>query len=147
LANINPPGFIVERGKVHEFANAILDDNPHYHDLEAATRDGLPSVVAPLTYSSVASYFTDRAAPGGAMSGLDMRYVLHGGQEWIFERPIFAGDVLTAEAGGSSSYEKEGKRGGMMKFIESETVYRDQSGEIVLRAKSTLIQTSGVVRS
>lgn len=147
MAKINPPGFIVERGKIHEFANAILDDNPHYHDLEAATRDGLPSVVAPLTYSSVASYFADRAGPGGAMSGLDMRYVLHGGQEWIFERPIFAGDVLTAEPGGSSSYEKEGKRGGTMKFIESETVYRDQSGEIVLRGKSTLIQTGGVVRS
>ena len=81
------------------------------------------------------------------MSGLDMRYVLHGGQEWIFERPIFAGDVLTAEPGASSSYEKEGKRGGTMKFIESEMLYRDQKGEIVLRGKSTLIQTAGVVAS
>ncbi len=147
MAKINPPGFIVERGKIHEFANAILDDNPHYHDLEAAKRDGLSSVVAPLTYSSVASYFGDRAGPGGAMGGLDMRYVLHGGQEWIFERPILAGDVLTAEAGASSSYEKEGKRGGTMKFIESEMLYRDQKGEIVLRGKSTLIQTGGVVAS
>lgn len=147
MAKINPPGFVVERGKIHEFANAILDDNPHYHDLEAAISDGLPSVVAPLTYSSVASYFGDRAGPGGAITGLDMRYVLHGGQEWIFERPIFAGDILTAEPGASSSYEKEGRRGGTMKFIESEMLYRDQKGEIVLRGKSTLIQTGGVVTS
>ena len=147
MAKINPPGFIVERGKIHEFANAILDDNPHYHDLEAAMSAGLPSVFAPRTYSSVASYFGERAGPGGAMSGLDMRYVLHGGQEWIFERPIFAGDILTAEPGASSSYEKEGSRGGTMKFIESEMLYRDQKGEIVLRGKSTLIQTGGVVTS
>jgi len=144
LAKINPPGFIVERGKVHEFANAILDDHPHYHDLEAATRDGLPSVVAPPTYSSVASYFGG-GGPGGAMSALDMRFALHGGQEWLFERPIFAGDVLTVEPGQSTSYEKEGRRGGTMKFIENEVIYRDQHGEIVLRGKSTLIQTAGVV--
>lgn len=147
MAKINPPGFIVERGKIHEFANAILDDNPHYHDLEAATADGLPSVVAPITYSSVASYFGDGSGPASAMSGLDMRFVLHGGQEWIFERPIFAGDILTAQPGATTSYEKEGKRGGTMKFIESEMLYRDQNGEIVLRGKSTLIQTGGVVTS
>jgi hypothetical protein len=81
------------------------------------------------------------------MSGLDMRYVLHGGQEWVFERPIFAGDVLTLEPGESTSYEKEGRRGGAMKFIENEDIYRDQFGEIVLRSKSTLIQTAGVVAS
>lgn len=147
MAKINPSGFLIERGKVHEFANAILDDNPHYHDLEAANRDGLPSVVGPPTYSSVASYFSDRGGPGGAMSGLDMRYLLHGGQEWVFERPIFAGDVLTVEPGESISYEKEGRRGGTMKFIENEVVYRDQHGEIVLRGKNTLIQTAGVVAS
>lgn len=147
MARINPPGFLIERGKIHEFANAILDDNPHYHDLDAANRDGLPSVVAPPTYSSVASHFAERSGPGGAMSGLDMRYVLHGGQEWVFERPIFAGDVLTLEPGASTSYEKEGRRGGAMKFIENEDIYRDQFGEIVLRSKSTLIQTAGVVPS
>jgi hypothetical protein len=36
MADINPPGFPVRRGKVHEFANSVLDDNPLYHDLEAA---------------------------------------------------------------------------------------------------------------
>ena len=80
------------------------------------------------------------------MAGLDMRFVLHGGQEFNFERPIFAGDVLTSEPGETSSYEKEGRRGGTMKFIDTETVYRDQQGEVVLRVKSTLIQTGGVVQ-
>jgi acyl dehydratase len=144
VAAINPSGFPIERGKIHEFANSILDDNPHYHDEEAAKADGLPAVVAPPTYASVGSYFLDAAGPSG-MAGLDMRYVLHGAQEWVFERPIFAGDILTTEPGETSSYEKAGKRGGTMKFIDSETIYKDQNGEVVMRSKSTVIQTAGVV--
>lgn len=147
MAFINPPGIPVERGKVHEFANSILDDNPLFHDEEAAKKAGLPSVVAPPTFTSVGAFFADRNASGGpGMEGLDMRFVLHGGQEFEFVRPLFAGDVLKTEPGESRRYEKEGKRGGTMKFVESETVYRDQKGEIVLRIKNTLIQTGGVVK-
>lgn len=144
MAEINPSGFPVERGKIHEFANSIMDDNPHYHDESAAQADGLATVVAPPTYASVASYFLN-AERGPGMGDLDMRYVLHGGSEWTFERPIMAGDILTSEPGETSSYEKQGKRGGTMKFIDSETIYKDQNGEIVMRLKSTLIQTAGVV--
>ncbi len=75
-----------------------------------------------------------------------MRFVLHGGQEFIFERPLFAGDVLKGEPGETKSYEKKGRRGGTMKFIESETIFRDAQGEIVLRSRNTLIQTAGVVQ-
>jgi hypothetical protein len=76
-----------------------------------------------------------------------MRFVLHGGQELVYERPLFAGDVLRAEPGETKSYEKDGKRGGKMKFIETELLYRDQSGQVVLRVRNTLIQTAGVVQS
>jgi acyl dehydratase len=146
MARINPPGFPIERGKVHEFANSILDDNPLYHDEEAAKAAGLPSVVAPPTFSAASSFFPDPSAQGPRMEGLDMRFVLHGGQELNFERPIFAGDVLRSEPGETKSYEKEGRRGGTMKFIETETVYKDAQGEVVLRLRNTLIQTGGVVK-
>jgi acyl dehydratase len=148
MAHIHPPGFPIERGKIHEFANSILDDNPLYHDEEAARAAGLPSVVAPPTFSAASSFFPEkggRGGPGGAV--LDMRFVLHGGQELVYERPLFAGDVLRAEPGETRSYEKDGKRGGKMKFIETELVYRDQSGQVVLRVRNTLIQTAGVVQS
>ncbi|HWO93518.1 MAG TPA: MaoC family dehydratase N-terminal domain-containing protein [Dehalococcoidia bacterium] len=147
MAYINPPGVPIERGKVHEFANAILDDNPLYHDEEAAKRAGLPSVVAPPTFTSVAAFFPEKGAEGGPrMEGLDLRFVLHGGQEFNFERPLFAGDLLHAEPGETRQYEKQGRRGGTMKFVETETVYRDQKGDVVLRIKNTLIQTGGVVQ-
>ena len=151
MAQINPPGFPIERGKIHEFANSILDDHPLYHDEEAAKAAGLPSVVAPPTFSFASAFFPSprpRARPEGGtrIEDLDMRFVLHGGQELIFERPLFAGDVLRGEPGETKSYEKAGRRGGTMKFIESETIYRDAQGEIVLRSRNTLIQTAGVVK-
>lgn len=146
MAYINPPGFPIERGKIHEFANSILDDNPLYHDLEAAKAAGLPSVVAPPTFSSAAAFFPEKGQGGARIEGLDMRFALHGGQELIFERPIFAGDVLTAEPGETKQYEKDGKRGGKMKFWETEVLYRDAAGKVVLRLRNTLIQTGGVVK-
>ena len=59
---------------------------------------------------------------------------------------LFAGDHLTSELGEVKAYEKEGKRGGLMKFVEMETLYRDAAGEIVARSRTTAIQTAGVVK-
>ncbi len=147
MAFINPPGIPVERGKVHEFANAILDDHPHYHDSDAAAAAGLPGVVAPPTFSMATALFPDsnqKMAP--ELRELDMRFTLHGAQEFTFERPVFAGDVLRGESGEVVVYEKQGKRGGTMKFVEVETVYRNQDDEVVLRSRTTAIQTAGVVK-
>ena len=146
MAHIHPPGFPIERGKIHEFANSLLDDDPLYHDLDAALAAGLPSVVAPPTFSSAAAFFPDPNAKGMSMKGLDLRFLLHGGQELVFERPIFAGDELHSEPGETTSWEKEGRRGGTMKFIKNEMIWRDKAGEIVLRIYNTLIQTAGVVK-
>ena len=146
MAQINPPGIPIERGKIHEFAHAILDDNPLYHDEQAAHDRGFASVVAPPTYTWIDSFFPGPPPAVNPMEGLDMRYLLHGAQEYNFERPIFAGEVLAAEPGEVSTYEKEGRRGGTMKFVESETVYRDERGSVVLTVKRTLIQTAGVVQ-
>lgn len=147
MTKIHPPGLPVERGKVHEFANAILDDHPHYHDAEAAAAAGLSGVVAPPTFVMAAAFFPEPDAKMPAeLAALDMRYALHGGQEFVFERPICAGDVLRSEPGAVRTWEKQGKRGGMMKFVEFETLYRDREGRVVVRTKNTAIQTAGVVK-
>jgi len=147
MAFIHPPGLPVERGKIHEFANSILDDHPHYHDAEAAAAAGLPAVVAPPTFVLATQLFpTPDAKLAPEIAELDQRYTLHGAQEFVFERPVFAGDVLNSEPGEIKTYQKQGKRGGVMKFVEAETVYRDQQGEVVLRTRTTAIQTAGVVK-
>ena len=42
----------------------------------------------------------------------------------------------------SKDFEKEGKRGGSMRFVTYETTYKDAGGDEVLRAYYTLIQTA-----
>lgn len=147
VALITPEGLPVERGKIHEFACSIYDDDPLYHDEVAAKAAGLPSVVAPATFTSTHALFSDPMAEMSEMGDLElnMMYVLHGGQEYDFERPIFAGEVLTANKGEMKVYTKQGRRGGLMKFVEIESYFTDEKGETVLRLKSTLIQTAGVV--
>ena len=148
MSKINPPGLPVERGKIHEFADAILDDHPFYHDEEAARAAGLPSVVAPPTYCLTAALYAAAGEEGpmpDELKALDQRFMLHGAQEFIFERPLFAGDLLVGEPGEVKAYEKTGKRGGVMKFVEIETIHRDQNGQIVVRSRATVLQTAGVV--
>ena len=118
MADINPPGIPIERGKVHEFANAILSEDPLYHDEEAAKRAGLPSVVTPPTFLATGSFFQPANEDIGR-DDLDRRFVLHGAREIDFERPIFAGEFLKREPGEIKRYEKQGRRGGTMKFVET----------------------------
>jgi hypothetical protein len=133
--------WVVERGKIAEFAHACLNTSDVYKAADA---------VAPPTFPQSMALWrarTGRAAAGPGREGLDMRRVLHGEQEFEYARPLRAGDVLTATSHVKDEYEKEGKRGGTMTFIVSETVFRDQNGEIVAYSRGTTIQTSKAATS
>jgi acyl dehydratase len=128
--------WVVERGKIAEFARAVQNESDVY------TQE---NPIAPPTFpQSMALWRTRARRPGGPVGreGLDMRRVLHGEQEFEYVRPLRAGDVLTAEAKVKDRFEKEGKRGGTMTFIVTETTFRDQNGEIVAYSRGTTIQTS-----
>ncbi len=128
--------WIVERGKIGEFAAAVMNTSSTY-----AAEDA----VAPPTFPQSMALWRARAPRPQArtgLGGLDMRRVLHGEQEFEYVRPLRAGDVLTATSHVKDRFEKEGKRGGTMTFIISETIFRDQSGEIVAYSRGTTIQTS-----
>jgi hypothetical protein len=125
---------VVERGKIREFARATKSENPEY--LEA------PAPVSPPTFL-VSSVFW--APPGATRWGslkLDMRRVLDGGREFVFHGPPpKAGTKLTAQSRVDDIYEKEGKRGGTMTFVETVQEFRDDAGSVVAEMRSTAIET------
>lgn len=139
-----PFAFPIERGKVAEFARATFEQNPVFFDETAARAAGLPGIPAPLTYPVASRFFQGRESE--VRHGLDMRWTLHGEQEFIYLRPLFAGETLVAEQRLGARHEKTGRRGGGLIFQEIETVFRDRQGEKVLVMRQTLVQTEGPLK-
>jgi hypothetical protein len=63
----------------------------------------------------------------------------------VYHRPLVAGDVLTGTARPGRTWEKEGRRGGTLKFSETVTDYRDQHGELVVTATMVGVRTGKTV--
>ena len=97
IGRVYPPTepYEVGREKIREFADAVGDANPAYHDPDAAKALGYPDVIAPPTFAIV---LTSRAAQQVIMDpelGVDYSRVVHGEQRFVHVRPIHAGDALT----------------------------------------------------
>jgi acyl dehydratase len=133
----------VEAERVAEFAVAVGDDNPVFFDRQAAREQGFPDCVAPPTFTVTQIWAVPREEREERLgSGLDYSRVLHGEQEFIFTRLPLVGETLTGEMRISKDFTKEGKRGGSMRFVTYESVFRDANGDEVLRAFYTLLETA-----
>jgi acyl dehydratase len=79
----------VEWGKIREFAAALGDGNPIYHDPEYARRTPFGKVLAPLTFTVIKSFWR-KGLSNQEMTDLDNRYVLHGEEEYEYFAPVLA---------------------------------------------------------
>ena len=132
----------IERGKVREFALAIGEDNPLFLDVEAARQAGLPDIIAPPTFTVTQIWIVSREERERRLgANLDYGRVLHGEQEFTYERLPIAGEILSCRMRISKDFTKEGKRGGSMRFVTYESKFTDEAGEDVLTAFYTLIET------
>ncbi len=143
----------IERGPVKQFARAVTDKNPVYHNIDAAKQAGFDSIPAPPTFTFAAAHWgvfpEDQPQDPTGGKGSPMRelmsslmadggLVLHGEQEFIYHKPIQAGDTLHQEGKISDLYTKEAK-GKTMTFLVMETVFKDDSGDPVVTERFNLI--------
>ena len=77
--------------------------------------------------------------------GGNLTRVLHGEQRYVYHKPMTPGMRLTVTTHPGKTWEKEGKRGGTMRFSETISEYRDQHGELVTTATSVGIVTGKAV--
>jgi hypothetical protein len=130
-----PFSMTIERGKVREFARATHSSNPEYLE------DAVP--VSPPTFLTTVAFWTPPGQSVFSKVKIDLKRLLHGGQEYIFHGPPpRAGTELTVQTRVADIYEKEGKRGGTMTFVVTVTEFRDASGTLVAEARSTAIETA-----
>jgi acyl dehydratase len=120
--------------KIREFATAIGDDNPAYHDREAAKALGHPDVIAPPTFPFVLTFKASRKMIDDPELGIDYSRVVHGEQRFAHARPVQAGDVLTVPI----TLETVRSAGGH-DMVTSRSDVATVDGEHVASAWSTLV--------
>lgn len=89
-----PDYFEVDREKIREFARAVKDEHPAHYDEAAAKECGYDSLIASLTFLSVAGRRVQAEIFNQFDVPINMERVLHRDQKLKFHRPILAGDRL-----------------------------------------------------
>jgi acyl dehydratase len=121
-----PVNYAVGREKVREFASAVGEENPLHHDPDAAREAGYADVVAPPMFAVV---FGGRAIGPALFDpevGIDFARMVHGGQEFVWGRPVVAGDEIATEV----EVKDVAERGGLQ-FYVFESRSTNQDGETV----------------
>ena len=120
--------------KIREYANAVGETNRVHHDREAATAAGFRDVVAPPMFCVVYSAPAVGPAILDPEVGINLATMLHGSQQFDWEEPVCAGDVITTEPRCLEIYEKDGKG-----FYVFETVSVNQEAKTAVRGTWTNI--------
>ena len=135
----DPFSFEVDRSKIRELAQALGDDNPVFIDDDEARASGLPGIVAPPTFPTLFKMWGE----GGSAShieamGGNVLHLLHGEESYEYHGFIRPGDVITGQTQVVSIDEKQG-RSSLLEIIKLETEYRNQVGELVVVARTTIV--------
>lgn len=155
--------FPIEASHIMMFARAVGDDNNIYYDADYAKTTELGSIIAPPTFAISSAQFDPdyflrpkngqpwfgsgkeptgvKKSSSGSGGGGGGGGGLHAEQHFEYHRHIKPGDVLTATVKPGKTWEKEGRRSGKLVFSETVTEYRDQSGELVITARSVGVRT------
>lgn len=133
--------FPIERSKLMEFARALHDDDPVWHDPGAAGELGFAGVPTPPTITVLAAHWV----PGGLIGppvglGMDVERLLHGESAWTYETPVRLGDELTATMTVADVTRREGRRGGSLLLLVIETAFVNQRGERVATLRDTWVE-------
>jgi hypothetical protein len=125
----------VERGKIREFARATkARDDSYFVDSQP---------VAPPTFLSSAAFWATPESSALPLGSINWQRILHGEQEYVFHGPPpRAGQTLVAQQRIEDQYEKQGRRGGTMRFFVIVTEFRTEAGELVVEGRNTVIETS-----
>jgi hypothetical protein len=140
--------FPVEATHILMFARAIGDPNPAFNDPDSPEARSLGGVVAPPTFPMAGFQFDPdnplRPKPGEPWFGSGREPsglvregggMLHAEQVFEYHQPMRAGMQLTTSQHEGKTWQKESKRGGVLRFEEKITEYRDvATGDLVVTA-------------
>lgn len=145
IGQMSPPAVLkVEPGAITRYADAIDDPNPLYRDVEYARKSRYGEIICPpgfLGWPIKGGGLEAGALMAkvlGAVFESGMMRILDGGVEFDFYIPVRAGDTLVVYGQFIDARERVGRSGKML-FLTMEQTYLNQNGDIVAKARNTLI--------
>jgi acyl dehydratase len=133
--------FTVDRDRVIQFCDAIGEDDPVFRDDAAAREAGYDGQLAPPTFVTIMQIIINGQVVLDKELGLDYSRVVHGEQEYEWDRPLRVGDELSAVPRIADIYTR-----GPNEFLVIEVEIKDASGERVVLARSTLLSRDTATR-
>lgn len=139
---IEPVLVDVERGRIRFFADVLQQTDPVHFDLEAARAAGHPDLVAPASFFMVVEALANedlernRRPTPIEMIRCDLRYLLHGGERYFYEAPIYAGEQVEFSTRIVDFYDK---KGGSMEFVTIESSIASPKRGVLVRSERTLL--------
>jgi hypothetical protein len=126
--------FPIDRSKIREFARATKTRHPEYQ--------GADPVVPPTFLTHARLAWEPRNLDPLTDLGFDLRRVLHGEEVYEFHgEPPTAGVTLEVSTRLGRNWEKEGRRGGTMRFAEVVNEFRSSDGQLVATQTTTVVET------
>ncbi len=126
--------FEVERDRVTQFSLAVGEDDPRFLEDGAARAEGFPEQLAFPTFPTTVGILASAQVVTDPELGLDYTRVVHGEQEFEWQRPLVVGDVLKSSPRIADIYVK-----GPNEFLVIEAEITDADGGVVCVARSTLL--------
>jgi acyl dehydratase len=130
----------VEKGALRAFAEAIGETNPIFLDETSAKSAGHPAIPAPLTYGFSLVMHANQGFKVHEDLRIDRARTVHGEQGFVYDRPIYAGDVVTGRQRIVDTYEK---KGGALQFIVTEINLANQCGEKLCDLTTVIVVRNG----
>lgn len=130
----------IEKGRLRFFAKATGEANPVYFDEEAAKDAGHPTLPAPPTFL----FSMDMEVPDPfeilKVMDIDLGKILHGTQEFMYHKPVYAGDTISFKSEVTDIFDK---KGGALEFIVKKTSATNQKNELVAEMSRTIVVRNG----
>lgn len=145
IGNTRPGGtLLITRSRLLLFAKATGQTDPVFVDVEAARAAGHPDLPVPPTFYAGVEWEMPDPLAWMVDLGIDLRALLHGGQEFTYHALAHAGDELSASSIITDVYEK---KGGALTFLISETPIINQNEDKIVTIRSTIVvrQLTGAV--
>lgn len=134
----------IESGHIMTFKDALGKPRPALEASISVEISG-EAEIAPPTFTRVSAHFDPEAdtyrVEGSGDDSQVASSLLHAEQRFEYHLPLRCGATLSVEHVLGGTWQRRSQRAGLLTFVERVTEYRNQAGELVITARTVVVET------